>query len=232
MYLFTREKENIDVYKVSKKADLLKKYRENILNKYSHQPLFYTLKTNVSDTVSEFKDSLSIDIDSIVYTKKATKNKDYYSVLEESNLDEEKVQTKQKEILNNYLNGSYSELIPSKVYKYNYQINDEEEIYYFLKPESEIRKTREWVFNNVIRLPRELYLLQLLELGDTNRLPEANEMEEQLTFFVKEKIGSASISELKLLIDTDLIRQSIGSVHERLDTDTSFLNKIKEEKDF
>ena len=38
------------------------------------------------------------------------------------------------------------------------------------------------------------------------------------------------MSELKLLIDTDLIRQSIGSVHERLDTDTAILEKIKEKE--
>lgn len=228
MYLFTREKDMIDVYKVSKDPELLKKYRQKILDKYQDQPLFYTLKTNVSGTVSEFKDSPSIDIETISYTKPAPAKKQYYSQLLESDSENKAVLNKQKEVLNNYLNGEYSELIPSKVYQYDRQIRDDIELYYFIKPENEMRKPKEWVFNNVIRLPRELFLLQLLEIDSINRIPSADELDEQLTCFTKEKIGSASMSELKLLIDTDLIRQSIGSVHEKIETDTPILDKIKE----
>ena len=228
MYLFTREKDMIDVYKVSKDPELLKKYRQKILDKYQDQPLFYTLKTNVSGTVSEFKDSPSIDIETISYTKPAPAKKQYYSQLLESDSDNEAVLSKQKEVLSNYLNGEYSELIPSKVYQYDRQIRDDIELYYFIKPENAMRKPKEWVFNNVLRLPRELFLLQLLETDSINRIPSADELDEQLTCFIKEKIGSASMSELKLLIDTDLIRQSIGSVHEKLETDTPILDKIKE----
>ena len=230
MYLFTRNKGMIDVYKVSKDPELLKKYRQKILNKYQDQPIFYTLKTNVSGTVSEFKDSPSIDIESISYTKEAPAKKQYYSKLLESDSFDESTLVKQREVLNKYLNGEYSELIPSKVYRYDYQLRDDIELYYFIKPEHEIREPREWIFNNVIRLPRELFLLQLLEIDSINRIPSADELDEQLTCFTKEKIGSASMSELKLLIDTDLIRQSIGSVHERLDTDTDILEKIKEKE--
>lgn len=230
MYLFTRNKGMIDVYKVSKDPELLKKYRQKILDKYQDQPIFYTLKTNVSGTVSEFKDSPSIDIESISYTKEAPAKKQYYSKLLESDSFDESTLVKQREVLNKYLNGEYSELIPSKVYRYDYQLRDDIELYYFIKPEHEIREPREWIFNNVIRLPRELFLLQLLEIDSINRIPSADELDEQLTCFTKEKIGSASMSELKLLIDTDLIRQSIGSVHERLDTDTAILEKIKEKE--
>lgn len=230
MYLFTRNKGMIDVYKVSKDPELLKKYRQKILNKYQDQPIFYTLKTNVSGTVSEFKDSPSIDIESISYTKEAPAKKQYYSKLLESDSFDESTLIKQREVLNKYLNGECSDLIPSKVYRYDYQLRDDIELYYFIKPEHEIREPREWIFNNVIRLPRELFLLQLLELDSINRIPSADELDEQLTCFTKEKIGSASMSELKLLIDTDLIRQSIGSVHERLDTDTAILEKIKEKE--
>lgn len=230
MYLFTRNKGMIDVYKVNKDPELLKKYRQKILNKYQDQPIFYTLKTNVSGTVSEFKDSPSIDIESISYTKEAPAKKQYYSKLLESDSFDESTLVKQREVLNKYLNGEYSELIPSKVYRYDYQLRDDIELYYFIKPEHEIREPREWIFNNVIRLPRELFLLQLLEIDSINRIPSADELDEQLTCFTKEKIGSASMSELKLLIDTDLIRQSIGSVHERLDTDTAILERIKEKE--
>lgn len=230
MYLFTRNKGMIDVYKVNKDPELLKKYRQKILDKYQDQPIFYTLKTNVSGTVSEFKDSPSIDIESISYTKEAPAKKQYYSKLLESDSFDESTLVKQREVLNKYLNGEYSELIPSKVYRYDYQLRDDIELYYFIKPEHEIREPREWIFNNVIRLPRELFLLQLLEIDSINRIPSADELDEQLTCFTKEKIGSASMSELKLLIDTDLIRQSIGSVHERLDTDTAILEKIKEKE--
>ena len=125
MYLFTRNKGMIDVYKVSKDPELLKKYRQKILNKYQDQPIFYTLKTNVSGTVSEFKDSPSIDIESISYTKEAPAKKQYYSKLLESDSFDESTLIKQREVLNKYLNGECSNLIPSKVYRYDYQLRDD-----------------------------------------------------------------------------------------------------------
>ena len=71
--------------------ELLKKYRQKILDKYQDQPLFYTLKTNVSGTVSEFKDSPSIDIETISYTKPAPAKKQYYSQLLESDSENKAV---------------------------------------------------------------------------------------------------------------------------------------------
>ena len=100
MYLFTREKDMIDVYKVSKDPELLKNYRQKILDKYQDQPLFYTLKTNVSGTVSEFKDSPSIDIETISYTKPAPAKKQYYSQLLESDSENEAVIILMENIVN------------------------------------------------------------------------------------------------------------------------------------
>ena len=58
MYLFARREDMIDVYEVVKVPELLKEYRKKILDKYHDIPFFYTLKTNVSNTVNEFNNSL------------------------------------------------------------------------------------------------------------------------------------------------------------------------------
>ena len=81
MYLFSQNKNKIDVYEVVADTDKLKQYRKKILDTYQEDELFYTLKSNVSETVFDFIDLFSINQREIGYVKETPKKKKYYSKL-------------------------------------------------------------------------------------------------------------------------------------------------------
>ena len=113
------------------------------------------------------------------------------------------------------------------MYQFHKNTCTEEELYYFLRPHNEVRHPREWHINNIISLPKELYLLQLLELGSTGAIPRNEDLSDQLKLYTKKKIGSANMDKLELLINTDIVRQSMNSIYERLEIDEPLLKKIK-----
>ena len=227
MYLFSQNKNKIDVYEVLADTDKLKQYRKKILDTYQEHKLFYTLKSNVSETVFDFIDLFSINQREIEYVKETPKKKKYYSKLLLSTPIKRKERKIQKEVLEKYINGEYQALYPLVVYQFHKNTCTEEELYYFLRPHNEVRHPREWHINNIISLPKELYLLQLLELGSTGAIPRNEDLSDQLKLYTKKKIGSANMDKLELLINTDIVRQSMNSIYERLEIDEPLLKKIK-----
>lgn len=227
MYLFSQNKNKIDVYEVVADTDKLKQYRKKILDTYQEHELFYTLKSNVSETVFDFIDLFSINQREIEYVKETPKKKKYYSKLLLNVPEKRREKKLQKEVIEKYINGEYQKLHPLIVYHLHKDTCTEEELHYFLRPHGIVRYPREWHIDNIIDLPKELYLLQLLELGSTSAIPRDEDLSEQLKIYTKKKVGSASMDKLELLINTDIVRQSMNSIYERLEIDEPLLKKIK-----
>lgn len=227
MYLFSQNKNKIDVYEVLADTDKLKQYRKKILDTYQEHELFYTLKSNVSETVFDFIDLFNINQREIEYVKETPKKKKYYSKLLLSTPKKRSEKKLQKEVIEKYINGEYQQLHPLVVYHFHKDTCTEEEIHYFLRPHKEVRHPHEWHINNIISLPKELYLLQLLELGSTSAIPRDEDLSDQLKLYTKKKVGSASLNKLELLINTNIVRQSMNSIYERLEIDEPLLKKIK-----
>ena len=119
MYLFSQNKNKIDVYEVVADTDKLKQYRKKILDTYQEHKLFYTLKSNLSETVFDFIDLFSINQREIEYVKETPKKKKYYSKLLLSTPIKRKERKIQKEVLEKYINGEYQALYPLVVYQFH-----------------------------------------------------------------------------------------------------------------
>lgn len=227
MYLFANNKNRIEVYEVKQIKSEIRAYREKVLEKYKDQPIFYDYHTNWSKAIFSFQDSHNIDIRALVFSRPAPRDHEFYGKFVPSNPKTCKEKARQKELLEKYLNGEYKEVLPFIVNRYNPEKESYDDIYYFIETTPYGRVPKEWYYSNLLCLPKELYLLQLLEQEYTLSVPHDEDYSEILKNYEKKKIGSASLTKLKLLIDTDIIRQSNNSIYERMSCDEQFLRQIK-----
>ncbi len=92
--------------------------------------------------------------------------------------------------------------------------------------EKNINFHRSWEFNNLIDLPRELYLLQLLLLGKCDMLVSEN-IRKQLGLFDINYLKSISLSDLREMLETGLVTGSIEDIENRVSIGGRILAKRK-----
>lgn len=170
MYLFNRKGNRIDIYTLVPDEDKLKIYREEEMAKVPYQDMLYRASTN-GPVVLGTKDVYSINELDFKH------NGIYHEFLK----DHDRPMREVVLLINNYINGFYKDCPVAKIVDENGKV-----LNYVLLPFEYMRQYYP-LFNmlyldNVLSIPKSLYLLQLLELERFDALKGEN-IDEQLSMF-------------------------------------------------
>lgn len=230
MLIYNKLEDSIDIYNMEAKTEEIKKYRKRILNKcQKEESLFYYLRTNCLDTMKSLKAVSNIDIRSLVYDNSTPLDYGTHSDLFEvqnANLDEE-----QEEILEAYVNGYYDQLPTTKVFQFNWKTDEDEELFRFLKPNdyhvsSANSHGNVYEMDNLLNLPRNLYLLQQLLQGRYSRVSDEN-ITKLLKLFEFEFKKNIKLKEIEEILETGLITGTMDQVIKKAETSTKVYQKAK-----
>lgn len=231
MLLYNKKDSEIDIYHMEPKKEKLKKYREKLLKK--QDLIFYELKTNSEDAMKRLVDWADVDIMLINYDnpsqwshlKPDDKRKKQKKKLKKDGYEQRQIQ---KDIIKKYINGEYSTLKPTRVYEY---ICDDvnRTLHKFLKPDnaSFISNGQDiWQIKNMMDLPEKLYLLQLLQLEDFEKLI-FEDITKQLQLFDINYWKSVKTNDISGMIETGLVSGTIDDTMKKVETTSKILQKVK-----
>lgn len=230
MLIYNKLEDSIDIYNMEAKTEEIKKYRQRIINKSKKQePLFYYLRTNCLDTMKSLKAVSNIDIRSLVYDNSTPLDYGTHSDLFEvqnTNLDED-----QEEILEAYVNGYYDQLPITKVFEFNWKTEEDEELFRFLKPNDyHVSSTNShgnvYEMDDLLNLPRNLYLLQQLLQGRYSHVSDEN-ITKLLKLFEFEFKKNIKLKEIEEILETGLISGTIDQVIKKAETSSKVYQKAK-----
>lgn len=220
MLIYDKKDKDIQVYEMSPKVEEIKKYRKGVISRHKNEGLIYSLKTNSEKVKNEFDRFNEIFIHSIDFNHYNPLDCNTYSELRQKDLD--------SEIIERYLSGLYDKLKPINVYEVE---NLKRKIVHsFIKisglNEKNINFHRIWEFRELLDLPKELYLLQLLLLERYNDLLNEN-IRKQLNLFELNYLKSVSELDIKNMLDTGLVHGTMDSVMEKVEIGQRILAKRK-----
>lgn len=230
MLIYNKLEDSIDIYNMEAKTEEIKKYRKRILNKcQKEEVLFYYLRTNCLDTMKSLKAVSNIDIRSLVYDNSTPLDYGTHSDLFEvqnTNLDED-----QEEILEAYVNGYYDQLPITKVFEFNWKTEEDEELFRFLKPNDyHVSSTNShgnvYEMDDLLNLPRNLYLLQQLLQGRYSHVSDEN-ITKLLKLFEFEFKKNIKLKEIEEILETGLISGTIDQVIKKAETSSKVYQKAK-----
>ena len=209
MLIYDKKDDKVLIYEMKGDSEKIKRYKKGVISRNKVQDLFCSLKTNSSRAAKDF--------DILEEVSFATIDHDYYDPLGPNDYSELRVIEIRKDILERYFYGEYDGILPVSVYSYDDKFN-KEYIHRFLKTEELEEKNvnflRSWEFNNLIDLPRELYLLQLLLLGKYDRVVSEN-IRKQLGLFDINYLKSISLLDLKDMLETGLVSGSMEDIENK-----------------
>ena len=218
MYILDKNNGGIDLYTITAKKEELKEYRKNIINAQKDK-LFYYILSKDSRVLKDFTSLEEFDLNNISYNKKlasfindlinydgSSYNRMIHQYIDGAN------------ITNDYLNGLKDNNIPIKV------ISANEEFYYLVPKIGQIDYNN-FILRQVMKLPKELYLLHLLLLGKYEKLASEPTLE-QLKLFNIEYIKTITIEELAHLINPlDMPASAYDSIIKKAELDGQILQK-------
>lgn len=231
MLIYDKKDTEIDIYSIYANEEKIKDYKKRIIDSLDEDELFYSLTTNSSNIVSKIENnsyqpliySNSVFIDNRGWLK-LIPMKDTFSYGPQ----------RQKEIIEKYIEGKYDNLdVKSMIERTSkgdstYKSHSLLLIENFLDTRNTIAGIRVVVFKtkNVIDLPNNLYLLYLLQHGEYEKLLSKN-IDEQLSLFDIEYLKSVSIMDIKEMLETGLISETLFDAVSKVNIGSKILRKIK-----
>lgn len=211
MYLYERNEnkaDKVDVYSFVPDEGRLAFYRRRIINSSDIDKMFCCLEIDNSTILRRFVDGDTLDV-------RFLERKDENDIV--SLIHDRPAEYNQLKLLDNYVNGKYSNIVPAITFipedafdcflgaylspwPLDYKIiSKDNKDYYCL--------------DNIIRLPIELCRLQLLLNGKFDVINYYNsissDIDEQLNYFFIEKLFSASIPELEKRLNRSDLKSQI-----------------------
>lgn len=230
MLIYNKLENSIDIYNMEVKKEEIKKYRKRIIEKNKKQnPLFYYLKTNCLDTAKSISAVSNIDIGTIVYDNSTPldygTHSDLYEV-EQGNLDED-----QEKIIDSYVAGYYDNLPATKIFQHNWKAGKDEVLFRFLQPNkyhisSVNSQGTVYKIDDMLNLPKELYLLQQLLQGKYASVADEN-ITKLLKLFEFDYQKNIKLKEIEEILETGLVSGNIDQVLKKAETSTKVFQKVK-----
>lgn len=230
MLLYNKLENSIDIYNMEGKEEKIKKYRERILKQNKNKdPLFYYLKTNCLDTIKTLESASNIDINLLSYDNSTVLDCGSYSDIFEiapSSLDND-----QEAIIEAYINGHYDKLTVTNVFQFNCKKKEDEELLRLLKPKkSYITSTNShgnvYEIDDILNLPRNLYLLHLLKQGKYAKVADEN-ITKLSKMFEIEYIKNVKLKEIEEMLETGLVDGTLEKTIKKVETSSKVFQKLK-----
>lgn len=231
MLIYDRKDNSIDIYTMNPKVEELKRYRKNVIKRQKIEEMFYSLKTNCQNTLIKFNTYEDIDIKFLDYDNDNAIEIGYWSKLRPMGKVEPYEKEIQQEIIEKYIEGGYDSTKPVKIFEYAWEDDIANELNRLVKTESEkiIHRNSQgnvWEIKNLINLPKNLYLLQLLQQGKYGRLILEN-ITRQLSLFDIEYLKSVNIMDIKDMIETGLVSGTLSDAIDKANIGSKILQKSK-----
>ncbi len=221
MYLYRRQKDKIEVYRLSAKYEQIRDYKEKVLDKYTDEELFYTYKANcITPGMSLKLKRVTLPMSALNFDNVLLGGNTGATFEPEETTSMNK--SKREIILRNFLiSDPYVLNSPIKI------IKDYEETIYALFAEPIKNKERGLVVcENIMILPTKLYYLTELEIGNFKEVEDKN-IAEQLELFDLEKDGEVNLKEIKRAYNYNLIDINLNGPLDKIKTSEKILEKIK-----
>lgn len=221
MYLYERNEDKVDAYSFIPDKKGLIEYRRNIINGENIDDMFYSFETNNYTLFMCFLMGGALDICAI--------DNDSTSCL-----TKRPVLSTQKDILEKYINGECSNIIPIQTFITQDGKNCNLECYLrTTSPEKfNLKHNKAYFFDNLMCLPYQLRNLQLLLNGEFSLLNSFNCLEpgydEQLKYFSAKKEFSISFQDLEKIFRTSLIAENMHSISPIFESGEKILQKVRE----
>ena len=211
MYLFERNEnkgDKVDVYSFIPDEGRLTFYRRRIINSSDIDKMFCCLEIDNSTILRRFVDDDELDV-------RFLERKDENDIV--SLIHDRPTEYDQLKLLDNYINGKYSDISPTITFI------PEDSFDCFIKAYLSpwpleykiisIDNKDYYCLDNIIRLPIELCRLQLLLNGKFDVINYyssiSSDIDEQLNYFFIEKLFSASIPELEKRLNRSDLKSQI-----------------------
>ena len=233
MLLYDRKDNSIDIYSICANEEKIKEYKKSIISCLDIDELFYQLTTNNSYIKSQFVDSDNLSQPLFFSNGVIMGNKGWIKLVPMKDTSSYNYQN-QKELIEKYIEGEYDNLSIKSVIENRTGSNNLYKNYELLLVENFIEKRnaistfrKAWSeCNNVINLPRKLFLLYLLQHGEYGRLVFEN-INEQLTLFDIEYLKSVSIIDIKNMLGTGLFSDTLTDIDNKANNGSKILQKRK-----
>lgn len=229
MYIYDKKDNLVDLYFIEPKKQDLKEFKEKILKEKEKEAFFYYLSTNSSRTFDHLY-SEDCDIEYLRYDTGEVFDMGNWSIILKMSNSSDIEKNAQRKILENYINGKYASLTPTRVFERLQDKKTESDIYRFLIFETpvmvnQLMDTCNWRINNLFNLPRDLYLLQLLENGNFSKLI-SEDIEEQLHLFELNYLRSVTLSDISDMIEAGLVKGNMNQFIYSAEANSAILRKI------
>lgn len=230
MILYNKLEESIDIYNMEAKKEEIKKYRERVLHQQKKkEPLFYYLKTNSPDTIKSLADASNIDISLLSYDNSTVLDCGSYSDIYE--VANENLNKNQEAIIDAYINGYYDEFPTINVFQFNWQKKEDEELLRLLKlKNSYISSTNShgnvYKIDDILNLPKNLYLLHLLQQGKYAKVAGEN-ITRLLKMFEVEYVKNVKLKEIEEMLETGLVDGTLERTIKKVETSSKIYQKLK-----
>ena len=195
MYLYERDEnkpDKVDVYSFVPDEGRLAFYRRRIINSMVVNKMFCCLEIDNSTILRRFVDGDTLNV-------RLLERKDENGIV--SLIHDRPTKYDQLNLLDNYVNGKYSDISPTITFILEDFFDCFIGAYLPLSPLISKDDKDYYCLDNIIRLPLELCRLQLLLNGKFDVINYFNsissDIDEQLNYFLVEKISSSSIQELE-----------------------------------
>lgn len=230
MLIYDKLEDSINIYNMEGKKEEIKKYRERVLKRCKKkEPLFYYLKTNCLETIKSLKDVSDIDINLLSYDNSTVLDYGSYSSIYE--IEPANIDSEQERILEAYISGYYDKQTITKVSKYNWQNESNEELLRLLKPSIYyIAGTNShgdvYEIDDMLNLPRNLYLLHLLQQGKYAHVVNEN-ITKLLKLFEFEYVNNIKLKDIEEMLETGLVDGSLEKSIKKAEVGSKILQKVK-----
>ena len=207
MYLYERNEnkgDKVDVYSFIPDEGRLAFYRRRIINSSDIDKMFCCLEIDNSTILRRFVDDDELDA-------RFLERKDENDIV--SLIHDRPTEYDQLKLLDNYINGKYSDISPTITFILEDFFDCFIGAYLPLSPLISKDDKDYYCLDNIIRLPLELCRLQLLLNGKFDVINYyssiSSDIDEQLNYFFIEKLFSASIPELEKRLNRSDLKSQI-----------------------
>lgn len=213
MYLYERNEnkaDKVDVYSFVPDEGRLAFYRRRIINSSDIDKMFCCLEIDNS-TILKRSIILKCFVDGDTLDVRFLKHKDENGIV--SLIHDRPAEYDQLKLLDNYVNGKYSDISPTITFIPEDAFDCFIGAYLPLSPLISKDDKDYYCLDNIIRLPIELCRLQLLLNGKFDVINYyssiSSDIDEQLNYFFIEKLFSASIPELEKRLNRSDLKYQI-----------------------
>ena len=223
--------ETINIYSMVANKKRIEEYRKNEMEKnIPFEDRVLKAVTNDKRILTDIEDSISLN--KLKSIESGMFGGSYYHLLEKYNLTEEEI-VRQNKLLDSFYKGTFQKSKVVKIHVYSLERRRLEIIKYLLLTSNyHMNINFDYEMNDIIVIPKALYLLQMLEQGKFDSIMDENLTDQLGLFDISDKpIERLNINKLKRIYDYGLFPGVFEAVIADVEKSQKVLQKIPKNRE-